>query len=54
MKRIHLLIVIGIVITATGVHYLLKEPPVVDAPADDTGMTRQETEDMMRQIGYVQ
>ena len=29
-------------------------PPTPDESADDTGMTRQQTEDLMRTIGYVQ
>jgi len=54
MKVIVAIILLGLV--AVGAYALQEEPPepVVEEPKDDTGMSREQTEDLMRTIGYVQ
>jgi hypothetical protein len=41
---------------AIGIYFLIPAPPkaIVETPQDDTGMSREQTEDLMRTIGYVQ
>ena len=49
-------IIIILCLIATGLYIMRPDPPevVVEVPKDDTGMSREQTEDLMRTIGYVQ
>ena len=52
MKKI---LLIGIVLSGLGVYFFWPEPePEPENKPSDTGLTREETEALMRKIGYVQ
>ena len=54
MNRI-LLFVLCLGFVAATAWWLASEEPTAELPAkDDTGLTRESTEDLMRTIGYVQ
>ena len=54
MKAPKIILVLFITLLMIGTFFYFQDAPVEQVAADETGMTRQETEDMMRQIGYVQ
>ncbi|MGC6508565.1 MAG: hypothetical protein ACON4U_09130 [Myxococcota bacterium] len=49
-------IVFGLILCVGGVYFLWPEPPPPPKKEfiDDTGLTRFQTEELMREIGYVQ
>lgn len=52
MKKI---LLAGLLLSGLGVYLLWPQPePPEDKKTDDTGMTREQTESLMRKIGYVQ
>ena len=54
MKKHHkFYILISITLIVSYSFYVL-QPSEVEPPSDDTGRTREETEQFMREIGYVQ
>ena len=54
MKKI-LGFLLAMLMIGVGVWLLKKDTPLADVtPKDDTGLTRESAEDLMRTIGYVQ
>jgi hypothetical protein len=52
MKKI---LLVGLVLSGLGVYLLWPQPePEPENKQSDTGLTREETEALMRKIGYVQ
>ena len=50
------IILVGLCLVLIGTLLLWPEEPeiIVEEPKDDTGLGREQTEDLMRTIGYVQ
>ena len=54
MKKHHKISILIATALIVSLSFYILRPSEMDIPSDDTGRTREETEQFMREIGYVQ